>query len=129
MMQQNAHRQDILERYGTAGHSTRSRNNGLQWEGIGKHYRDDNQVHRAILQLPTTTAIEAQRAETGASSSKAQDAKMNLIFTKNALLENRNNLRESLLLEYEEKSAWIKNLKFCLWKTKFKQSTPAEIKH
>ena len=50
----------------------------------------DNQVYRAILELPIYTASSALRSEVGASSSKSRDIKSKILFVKH-ILENGSN--------------------------------------
>ena len=44
--------------------------------------RIDNQVYRAILELPIYTATSALRSEIGASSTKCRDMKNKILFVK-----------------------------------------------
>ena len=75
--------------------------------------RIENAVYRTILQVPTYTASSALRGEVGATSAKARDMKIKILFSKHLLEENRNQLiKEIFLLEYEEgKAQWIRLLK------------------
>lgn len=60
--------------------------------------RIDNQVYRAILQVPSYTAVEGLRAEIGASSCKARDIKNKIMYTKHAI-SNDNELVKEIFLD------------------------------
>ena len=73
----------------------------------------DNQVYRAILELPIYTASSALRSEIGASSSKSRDIKNKILFVKH-ILENGSNelVREIFLYQfYEQETKFIKKIK------------------
>ena len=73
----------------------------------------DNNVYRAILEMPAYTACSALRAEIGASSSKAGDIKNKLLFIKHILEENGNYLVRDIFLKqyYEKETKYIKRIK------------------
>ena len=52
--------------------------------------RTEHKVYRAILQLPSYTAVAALRADVGASSSKARDMKSKILYAKHAIDEDGN---------------------------------------
>ena len=82
-------------------------------EDLNKLQRVENKVYRAILRVPSYTATGALRGEIGASTSKARDIKTKLLFIKNILKDNRNDLIKKIFLrEFQEsKNKWIRNLK------------------
>ena len=82
-------------------------------EELKSFQRIDNQVYRAILELPIYTASSALRSEIGASSSKSRDIKSKILFVKH-ILENGSNelVREMFLYQfYEQETKFIKEIK------------------
>ena len=82
-------------------------------EELKSFQRIDNQVYRAILELPIYTASSALRSEIGASSSKLRNIKSKILFVKH-ILENGSNelVREIFLYQfYEQETKFIKKIK------------------
>ena len=73
------------------------------------NYKD----YRAILEVPSFTATIALRAEIGASSRRARDAKNKRLYSKHVLNVNRNELVRNILLNqyYDNETQYIKGLK------------------
>ena len=82
-------------------------------EEIAKLQVIENSVYRAILQVPTFVANGALRGEIGATSSRARDAKIKILFAKHLLSESRNDLNKEIFIkEYENgDNKWIKTLR------------------
>ena len=70
----------------------------------------ENSVYRSILQAPKYIANGALRGEVGASSSRARDAKIKILFAKHLLKDKRNDLNKTILLREIEQgtSRWTK---------------------
>ena len=75
--------------------------------------RMDNKAYRMILQLPTYTASSFLRGEIGASSVKARDMKVKILYVKHAMKEDGNGIVRNIMereLENTEGS-WMKKVK------------------
>ena len=70
----------------------------------------ENSVYRSILQAPKYIANGALRGEVGASSSRARDAKIKILFAKHLLKDKRNYLNKTILLREIEQGTnrWTK---------------------
>ena len=82
-------------------------------EELKSFQRIDNQVYRAILELPIYNASSALRSEIGASSSKSRDIKQKILFVKHILETESNELAREIFLYqfYEQETKFIKKIK------------------